>query len=593
MALNKILSGLLQSFSDKYSLTDLTDTKLYEYLVNYLVVSKFHPDAFSDLQDLEKIDIDQGSMFGLDAIAFIVNENLVINKSDIDIYARSKSLDVKIIFIQTKTEEKYDTGAILKTINAVKNFFGDRRLLENSSNLQNAIEIFEELCAFKYSKYFTSRSIDVLIYYVTAAKPCEEKLVFDICESENKNIKKTIGEIKQSNIFVLGSDYIIDSYNEIENRIEVIINFKNNLSLDKIEKVEQSYLGYLPGDDYLKMITDKQGNLRRRLFYENVRDFQGDDNTVNKEISATIETADLQDKFILLNNGVTVVAKYFKALGSNSYEMRDFQIVNGCQTSNVIYLSKKHAKEILVPIKIIHTNDIDLISKIVKATNRQTPVPKEAFITLERYHKLIQEIFETYSKEMPLQIYYERRSGEFQFLERKLLSYQIINLHSLIRGITSVYFQDAYVVHNNNPANILRNRADKLFNEDHKLEVYYISNYLLALLSVLQYNKKMSVQDLKMKYYIVMVVRSLLAGKTKVGMLNSEETEKEAKRIISILKTDQKKAENAFTNAHTIITQSINEYRKGKDIFLERILRDPEFNQLVGQKTKEFLSVKK
>ena len=113
------------------------------------------------------------------------------------------------------------------------------------------------------------------------------------------------------------------------------------MSLDKIEKVEQSYLGYLPGDDYLKMITDKQGNLRRRLFYENVRDFQGDDNTVNKEISATIETADLQDKFILLNNGVTVVAKYFKALGSNSYEMRDFQIVNGCQTSNVIYLSKK------------------------------------------------------------------------------------------------------------------------------------------------------------------------------------------------------------------------------------------------------------
>ena len=139
----------------------------------------------------------------------------------------------------------------------------------------------------------------------------------------------------------------------------------------------------------------------------------------------------------------------------------------------------------------------------------------------------------------------------------------------------------------------MRNRADKLFNEDHKLEVYYISNYLLALLSVLQYNKKMSVQDLKMKYYIVMVVRSLLAGKTKVGMLNSEETEKEAKRIISILKTDQKKTEDAFTNAHTIITQSINEYRKGKDIFLERILRDPEFNQLVGQKTKEFLSVKK
>lgn len=594
MALNKILNGLVHSFSDKYSLQDFDESRLYEYLVNYLVISKFHPDAFSDPQDLRKVDVDSGSMFGLDAIAFIVNENLVLNKSDIEVYAKSKSLDVKVVFIQTKTEEKYDTGSILKTINAVKNFFGNRNLLDDNENIRNAFEIYDELCDFKYSRFFTTRSIECLIYYITAAKPCDEKLIFDMCSHENMNIQKTIGEVKNSSVFVLGSDYVIDANNEIENRIDVTINFKNNLSLDKIDKVEQSYLGYIPGIDYLKIITDQQGNLRRRLFCENVRDFQGEDNSVNMEISETIKNFDLRDKFILLNNGITIVAKHFKSLGSNCYEMRDFQIVNGCQTSNIIYSSQPDSKEILVPIKIIHTTDLELISMIVKATNRQTPVPKEAFIALERYHRLLQEAFEAYSKEMPLQIFYERRSGEFQFLEKSLLQYQVVNLHSMIRGITSVYFKEAYIVHNNNPANILRNRSERLFNEDHKLEIYYISNYLLAMFIVLQKQKILHQKDYSFKYYIVMVVRSLLAKNNEIKAFNSGSIDKEAKSIIQILKTNQKLVEESFINAKEIVKNSydsfIVQHQNAKYSNLATVLRDPQFNKLVDKNTSAFLN---
>ncbi len=117
----------------------------------------------------------------------------------------------------------------------------------------------------------------------------------------------------------------------------------------------------------------------------------------------------MHDKFILLNNGITIVTRHFKPLGSNEYEMTDFQIVNGCQTSNEIYSQKEEAKDILIPIKIIHTTDSELIAMIVRASNRQTMVPDEAFITMEAYHKRLQDIFETYSKEMTLKLFYERR----------------------------------------------------------------------------------------------------------------------------------------------------------------------------------------
>ena len=85
MALNKVLEGMLNDFKKDFLLEIPEISKQFEYLVNYLVVSKFHPDAFSDKGDLERVVVDEKGQFGLDAIAFIVNGNLVLGKDDISI----------------------------------------------------------------------------------------------------------------------------------------------------------------------------------------------------------------------------------------------------------------------------------------------------------------------------------------------------------------------------------------------------------------------------------------------------------------------------------------------------------------------------
>ncbi len=152
MALSKILLGMLEDFKKDYLFEGMELSKEFEYLVNYLIISKFHPDAFSDKGDLDRVVVDKKSQFGLDAIAFIVNGNLVLGKDDIPIYAKSKKLDVDILFIQTKTEEKCDTGDLLKTIQATKNFLVDfDAITEKNSNILNAKEIYDEL--FKYENY--------------------------------------------------------------------------------------------------------------------------------------------------------------------------------------------------------------------------------------------------------------------------------------------------------------------------------------------------------------------------------------------------------------------------------------------------------
>ena len=84
MALNKILSGMLQDFKNRFSLDDIEEeSKSFEYLVNYLMVSMYHPDAFSDRGDFDALVVDEKGQFGLDAVAVIVNGNLVLSKEDI------------------------------------------------------------------------------------------------------------------------------------------------------------------------------------------------------------------------------------------------------------------------------------------------------------------------------------------------------------------------------------------------------------------------------------------------------------------------------------------------------------------------------
>ncbi len=586
MALNKILQGMLNDFKKDYIADTLEASKEFEYFVNYLIISKFHPDAFSDRGDLERVVVDEKSQFGLDAVAFIVNGNLVLGKDDISIYAKSKKLDVDILFIQTKTEEKCDTGDLLKTLQASKNFLNDfDSITEKNSNILNAKEIYDELFNYENYRYCTSQSPKCHIYYVTAANDWDGELVDNICKSWERDIRATISDIKSVDIQVLGREYIMDAYSEIKNNIAVQINLKNCITLDRIEGVKEAYIGYITGEDYLNIICDKNGDIRRRIFYENVRDYQGVENSVNKEIRNTITTKKTRGQFILLNNGVTIITKSVTSLGANAYELSDFQIVNGCQTSNEIYNCREFVADILVPVKIIYTTDSDIISSIVKATNRQSPVPEEAFVALNKYHKELQLLFSEYSKEMPLEMFYERRSGEEDDIKEKKGIYQVVTLHGIIRAFESVYCQNPNMVYGTNPANILRSQNEHLFCKDHKPEIYYLASYLFVKFVNMQQNGVFSKHDYILRFYIIMVARALMVGSMNVPELNSSAINKENKKMIEILKNNE---DTYFVDAKKIIIEVL-ERKEYEDKKKYDLLRSADFCKKVKERVEEVL----
>lgn len=222
MALNKILMGILNDFKRDYLFEDMAVSREFEYLVNYLIISKFHPDAFIDRGDLSRVVVDEKSQFGLDAMAFIVNGNLVLGKDDIVTYAKSQKLDVDILFIQTKTEEKCDIGDLLKTIQATKNFLKDfDAVTEKNENIINAKEIYDELFKYDNFKHCTMQSPKCHIYYVTAANEWERNQVENICNGAKQEITTILSDIKDVEVRVLGKQDIIDNYRELKNNIAV------------------------------------------------------------------------------------------------------------------------------------------------------------------------------------------------------------------------------------------------------------------------------------------------------------------------------------------------------------------------------------
>ena len=197
----------------------------------------------------------------------------------------------------------------------------------------------------------------------------------------------------------------------------------------------------LPGSEYLKLISSEQGDMLRNIFYDNVRDFQGF-NSVNSEIKNTLEDQDSKDKFALLNNGITIVAKKINKTGY-TFNISDYQIVNGCQTSHVLFYNRTLIDDnVYIPIKLIVTKNYELMSKIIRANNRQTTVGNEAFEILSPFHKYLEEFYIAESKKHSIDLFYERRSNQYDHDNLTRSSY--VTLASQIKSLVAMFFYEPH-----------------------------------------------------------------------------------------------------------------------------------------------------
>ncbi|MBQ0266576.1 AIPR family protein, partial [Providencia rettgeri] len=314
-------------------------------------------------------------------------------------------------------------------------------------------------------------------------------------------ISTIINDLDDINIGIIKLNFIDSKklekiYNEVENKVEKQIDFRASLTLPQIKDVRQSHILSVPIKEFVKLITNDSGSILKNLFLDNVRDFQGN-NSVNDGIKKTI-TSESQEALPMFNNGITIIAKHLEIINQRIV-LTDFQIVNGCQTSHVIWENRDELRDDTnIIVKVIETTSSELSESIIKATNKQTEVKDEAFESLSYFHKNLENYFNAYAPKRSQPIYYERRSKQYQSDGTKKPS-QIINLSKLTRASVACLLSQPQSTHRYY-GELLDSNRDKIFkNEDENYNKYYlassISNRVDAFLRRKEFSKNRIMKD--------------------------------------------------------------------------------------------------
>jgi hypothetical protein len=526
--MDRITQSLLKEFQAQHSLLALTESRAFERFANYLVVCSQHQEAF----DTADVSVDDDSV-GIDGIAILANGALLTTPEEVADYVQSNGyLDVTFVFTQAKTTAGFDIGTIGGMEFAVADFFKEKPQLIQTDFVKNAAEIANEIIA--HSSKFTRGKPACRLFYVSTGKWVNDTTLLARAAAA-KAALDSLGLFREVTFTPIDADRIQKLYNQSKNAVSREFTFERKVLVPEIDGVSESYLGILPAKEFLKLIQD-DGEIIKSLFYDNVRDWQSY-NAVNEEIRKTIADASGRKRFVLMNNGVTIITKTLRTV-ANKFHIEDFQIVNGCQTSHVLHDQATRIDDsVYIPIRVIATQDEDIISSIIAATNRQTEVEEEQFLALSDFQKKLEAYFNTF--EGPKQVHYERRSRQYSHMT-SIEKVRIVNMKMLLRAFASIILQEPHRT-TRSYKTLLEGVGKTIFSDQDKLEPYYTAAYTLYKLEYYFRNGTIQTEYKSARYHVLMTF-GRLAAEHPLPKASSREIVKSCNKINSVLWDDLKAA---------------------------------------------------
>ncbi len=523
--MDRITQSMIDSFKNNQSLNMDDASELFEYFVNYCVVNNIYG---SDDFDLEEITTGKATQ-GIDGIAIIVNQKFVNTIEDIDtLIEYNKSISVKFVLIQAKTSSSFDNTEIGNMLTYSKLFFSDDTSMFHTPEMQHFIELKEYIFS-KGDKL--KKNPELFLFYVTLGT-----------WTEDENLQATISVGKESlrgtNLFSnisfepCGSEKIQDLYRKTKEKLKSTFKFEKRITMYSINDDEVGYSGVLPFKEFKKLIIDENG-ATKAVFEDNIRDYLGPNPDVNKNITETIKTGNV-NAFSMLNNGITVVTSSIIISGDIA-TIEDYQIVNGCQTSNVLIENMDSVEgidELIIPIRIIATKDENLKNDITRATNSQTAIKKDQLEALSTFQKKLEEYYKTYRDEDAL--VYERRTGQYR--DSNIPKNRIVTIAMQIKTVAAMFLDEPSGV-SGQYGTVAKRVGNKIFKTADKEIIYYVSSLALYKIENLFKTHKIDKKYRRARYHAMMLFRMLVSTE-EMPRFNARKMENYCKSILEVLENN-------------------------------------------------------
>lgn len=551
MNVEPIINAKFKRFREKMELTNIADGVAFEQFVNHTILTAHQPDAFNGDNELfEKVNVGGTKDMGIDGIAIKLNGLFIRDIDEArDLTKRLPRISIEFIFIQSKYKSNFDKGEFNNFSDGVREFLSEKQKQPVSDEIKELIKIKEflisENAVFKWDD-----NPSVRLYYVVMGKWHNSQHQLALADTFKEDIL-ALNTYKEPLIHFVDHDGFKSILDSNENNFEVVINSIDTMPLTSVDLVDNSCVLLCYASELKKILTTPDGLIRKSLFDDNVRDYQGD-NSINTEISNTIQTE--PQKFALLNNGITIVCEKYTP-SNRQITLRNPQIVNGCQTSHVIFHNASDNEvlsKVPIVIKLISTSDSEITNQIVRGTNRQNIVYDEAFEATKKFHKDLEDFINALSPEYE-RFYYERRSKQYDH-NPSISHFQKLNLRIIIQSFIGMFVNEPHISHRHE-SKLLELYSNLVF-QDYQSKLPYFTSALAfykleKLFRANAINKK---SFYSFRTHLLMIFREITGGSRP--NINVEKIANEHSQIVLSYLKNEDKCRQKFIEASEIFEQA-------------------------------------
>jgi hypothetical protein len=465
MAMNPIVKAQLSKFMATNSNENLSESNFFEVMSIFSLENGILGENINPFRAHLK-----GVEFGIDGLAIFIQGTLCTDVDEADeVLSVGKNHTSAFHFFQSKTSDSLDYGNISKFLDAVYDFFTSRNFV-TGEQLENLVDVKD-----KIYETAAKESPSLRCYYCTTGSG----QVSDAIQALIETNKARLGDLNifgDIHIECVGAKIIQNGFRSATNSSTAKLNFQKAITLPVHEKVDEAYIGFVPASEILSISlgeADPEGvrHINRSLFYDNVRDFNPE-SEINKSIISELESGNVSS-FVFKNNGITVVSKSIDRKG-DTFTLEDYQIVNGCQTTNILAHVRDKAESIFVPLRLIECSDVDFVSSIIVGTNRQNEVKEDQFWALRPFMKDLEEYCASQGGDA--QIFIERRDNQYRDISIERT--RIFRPSDLMKVAAAMFFYQPNRAARDHRG-IRSEFLERIFADDHNVELYHIAAYAL------------------------------------------------------------------------------------------------------------------
>lgn len=502
--MHRVVKSHLNDFQNKFSVST-QESRQFEAFLNYVIFRGHCAEA-----------VDPGTLIydgddpGVDGVMIFIDDAYVSSVEEVveAMSNRRRDADVTIVFTQAKTSESWSKSEINVFESAVIDFLSESKNYPHSEYMTNAKEVFDEV--LKHLGKIKSGKPEVQAFFATTARASEDR---EILAAKNALAAAldNLGYFSKVDVSLINRDTIVEMWTAAEGQVEATLKVIGNAPFPRTKDIEEGYVVTVQAKDFIAhVLTDKNGKLRQRIFEENVRDFIGLGGDVNREMTETLSDPVKQKRFGILNNGITMISPDVR-LGALEIFIRDFQIVNGCQTSNILFEHRDLiSDDVTIMLKIIETSDPTVVDDIVRSTNRQTKVDEDQFLATLDAVKALERYFEARAKDDDLGLYFERRKNQFLSKE-DVKAIRVFDIKELARCVAAM-FLDKPDIASRYPNKLTGELRSQVFNKTFLEEVFYTAAYTSYKLKLHLGNARIDRAYSKSRWHIMMAIKYFVCG---------------------------------------------------------------------------------